>query len=281
MGNLDANTVEGFGEEWALFDQSRVSQGELERQFQQYFAVFPWQTLSAEARGFDLGCGSGRWARWMAPRVDTLHCIDASEQALSVARRTLDSHSNCVFHHASVDELPMADASMDFGYCLGVLHHLPDPGEGVRSAVAKLKPGAPLLVYAYYAVETRPAWFRALWRASDAVRRATSRLPVRAKLWLTSAIALLVYLPVARLALALDKAGVRVDGLPLSTYRHHSLYIMRNDAFDRFGTQLEQRFTAQQMAAMMRRAGLERIEFSPHPPYWCAVGYRAARRPAI
>ena len=50
---------------------------------------------------------------------------------------------------------------------------------------------------------------------------------------------------------------------------------MRTDALDRFGTRLEQRFTRSEIEEMMRKAGLERIEFSSDLPYWCAVGFRA------
>jgi hypothetical protein len=49
---------------------------------------------------------------------------------------------------------------------------------------------------------------------------------------------------------------------------------MRNDALDRFGTRLEQRFTRPEIADMMQRAGLERIVFSDRMPFWCAVGYK-------
>jgi hypothetical protein len=49
---------------------------------------------------------------------------------------------------------------------------------------------------------------------------------------------------------------------------------MRTDALDRFGTRLEQRYTRRQIEDMMRQAGLERIRFSEHEPYWCAVGYK-------
>jgi hypothetical protein len=49
---------------------------------------------------------------------------------------------------------------------------------------------------------------------------------------------------------------------------------MRTDALDRFGTKLEQRFTAAQIRQMMERAGLERITFSNSVPFWCAVGFK-------
>ena len=71
------------------FDQSSLSASELDRLFQQYFRVFPWHALPEDATGFDLGCGSGRWARCVAPRVGWLHCVDASDRALMVARGNL------------------------------------------------------------------------------------------------------------------------------------------------------------------------------------------------
>jgi ubiquinone/menaquinone biosynthesis C-methylase UbiE len=276
MTNLDPATVEGFGEEWSRFDQQALSDDERARIWAQYFAVFPWDALPAEAVGFDLGCGSGRWATLVAPRVGTLHCVDASGPALAVARRALAGYDNCVFHVASVDALPFADASMDFGYSLGVLHHVPNTSAALEAAVRALKPGAPFLVYLYYAFDNRPRWYRALWRATELVRRVLSRSPVRIKVTVTAAIAALVYLPLARTARLLAAAGVNVEHFPLAYYRERSFYTMRTDAFDRFSTRLEQRFTSEEVVTMMRAAGLEEVVLSQSEPYWCAVGRRAA-----
>jgi hypothetical protein len=49
---------------------------------------------------------------------------------------------------------------------------------------------------------------------------------------------------------------------------------MRTDARDRFGTPLEQRFTRQEITAMMSAAGLDKVRFSELAPYWCAVGIK-------
>jgi phosphoglucomutase len=68
--------------------------------------------------------------------------------------------------------------------------------------------------------------------------------------------------------------GLKVDRFPLSAYRAQSFYVMRTDALDRFGTKLEQRFTATQIRRMMERAGLDQITFSNSIPYWCAVGFK-------
>ena len=273
-GNVDPVTVDGFGKEWETFDQSPLSDDELEARFNEYFRLFPWKELGPGTVGFDAGCGSGRWARFVAPRVSELHCIDASHKALAVAERTLSESANCVFHRSSIEGASIEPGSMDFGYCLGVLHHVPDPGAGVHACVSFLRPGAPLLLYLYYALDNRPWWYRGLWRAADAGRRLISGLPHWLKVPLTTALAAVVYYPLARAARLLERQGVDVDRIPLATYRDSSFYAMRNDALDRFGTTLELRFTRLEIGAMMETAGLERVTFSPEPPYWCAIGYK-------
>lgn len=274
--NVDVRTVQDFGAEWSAFDQSGLSADELELQFDGYFRIFPWARLPEGAAGFDAGCGSGRWAMKVAPRVGRLHCVDASPAAVEVARRNLHSHDNCTVDVGSIDALPFADGSMDFGYSLGVLHHMPDPEAGLRSCVEKLKPGAPFLLYLYYALDHRAGWFRAIWRVAEAARQIVCRLPFTSKVAVTSVIAFAVYLPLARVALVAERMGLDVEHFPLSTYRHRSVYSMRTDALDRFGTRLERRFRREEIAAMMERVGLRDVKFSDRAPYWCAVGSRVS-----
>ena len=78
MNNIDEKTVASFGDEWSRFDQSGMNESETQKAFNEYFSVFPWSDLPANAEGFDMGCGSGRWARFVAPRVGRLNCIDPS-----------------------------------------------------------------------------------------------------------------------------------------------------------------------------------------------------------
>ena len=255
-------------------DQTDLPPEEHQRHFDGYFRVFPWHALPPHAEGFDLGCGSGRWAKLTAPRVGRLHCIDPSLRALAVARRNLAGLRQCEFHLAGVDAIPLPDASMDFGYSLGVLHHVPDTAAGIAAAAAKLKPGAPLLLYLYHRFDNRPAWYRRVWEVSELGRNVVSRLPHRPKALVADAIAASVYWPLASAARVGHALGLDVANVPLSAYRDTSFYPMRTDALDRFGTRLEQRFTRDEIRAMMSAAGLEAIEFSEGPPYWCAVGLR-------
>lgn len=272
--NLDPRTVESFGDEWHRFDQQAMATAEAEKVFGDYFGIFPWDQLHPDAEGFDMGCGSGRWASFVAPRVGWLHCIDPSS-ALAVARQTLSDQPNVQFHQASVAASGLAPNSQDFGYSLGVLHHVPDTAAAIRSCAELLKPGAPLLLYLYYAFDNRPCWFRWLWRTSNAARLLIRRLPPRSKQLVTDLIAFTVYWPLARLAALAEGAGLHVGSFPLSYYRRCSLYTMRTDARDRFGTPLEQRFSRAQIRAMCDAAGLVDLQFSSCAPYWCVVGFRA------
>ena len=270
--NIDLATVEGFGAEWGAFDQSGLKDREYDATFYAYFGIFPFAELPPDAEGFDLGCGSGRWAARVVEHVGILHCIDPSVQALEVAKRRLGNQPKARFHLAAADSIPLEDASQDFGYSLGVLHHIPDTRSALADCVRKLKPGAPFLVYLYYKLDGRPPWFRALWRVTDVFRRGISRLPFAMRRTVTDVIAAVVYWPLVRSARLGERLGIDVSNLPLSAYRHNSFYTLRTDALDRFGTRLEQRFSRPEIEEMMRAVGLEGIQFSDRPPFWVACG---------
>jgi ubiquinone/menaquinone biosynthesis C-methylase UbiE len=274
LRNIDPETVEGFGREWAAFDQTRLTGAEYELQFNGYFGIFPFDELPSDAEGFDLGCGSGRWAAGIAPRVGLLHCIDPSAEALEIARKRLGHLGNVRFHLASSETMPLEDSSQDFGYSVGVLHHIPDTAGALRDCVRKLKPGAPFLLYVYYSFDNRPSWYSALWRLSDVGRRSIARLPFGVRHAVTSGIAVALYWPLARFARLAERFGTNVSHWPLSAYRQRSFYSMRTDALDRFGTRLEQRFSREQIREMMESAGLDQIRFSDKVPFWTACGRR-------
>ncbi len=272
--NIDRSVVASFGQEWHKFDHAGTSEDEQRAIFNAYFEVFPWEMISGASVGFDVGCGSGRWAYFVAPRVGSLHCVDPSPQALEVSRKKLSRYQNCRLHLAAADAIPLPDGSADFGYSIGVLHHLPDTAKGIADCARKLKPGAPLLVYLYYRFDNRPRWFRALWKISDIGRQVISRLPSRLKLLIADVIAVVVYWPLARFAKLCESMGLPVETFPLTSYRNRSFVFMRNDSLDRFGTVLEQRFTRDEIREMMHAAGLTDVRFGTSS-FWTAVGFKA------
>ncbi|MBL6925536.1 MAG: class I SAM-dependent methyltransferase [Acidimicrobiia bacterium] len=252
---------------------------ELAEMFDAYTSTFPWADLPEGAVGFDAGCGSGRWARFFAPKVKLLHCVDASAAAIEVARSNLNHNPNVKFHHADLTNMDIPDGSCDFGYSLGVLHHVPDTAVATRSCAMKLKPGAPFLVYLYYNLEGAGLFRRALLRAVSGMRYAVARLPRPLKTSVADLIAAIVYLPLARLAGLIDRRGGDPSWVPLFQYRNRSFYVMRNDSLDRFGTRLEKRFSREEVRQLLEDAGLERVTFAPGPPWWVATAWKPVSPP--
>ena len=64
--NINKKVVEEFGNEWREYNQSNLSEDELNSIFLEYFQIFPWENLPTNPIGFDLGCGSGRWSYFIS-----------------------------------------------------------------------------------------------------------------------------------------------------------------------------------------------------------------------
>ena len=269
--NIDLATANSFGEEWEKFSQEDLNLIEAERRFDEYFHIFPWDDLPEKAEGIDIGCGSGRWDKFVAPRVEKLHCVEPAEKAINIAKKQLARFNNIEFHNSSLNDLTIPLGSQDFCFSLGVLHHVPNTFDALLSCVQLLKPKAPILIYLYYKFDNRSKWFKLLWKISDKIRKFIIRLPSKYKNLICEIIALVVYLPCAKISLILNKFNIDVSSLPLSYYKDCSFYSMRTDARDRFGTPIEQRFTRSEIIKMCDKAGLENIVFSSIAPYWCFV----------
>ena len=170
----------------------------------------------------------------------------------------------------------LEDGSCDFGYSLGVLHHVPDTEDATRACIRKLKPGAPFLVYVYYDLGGVGVVRRSLLTVATGLRMLISRLPRWIRHPVTDLLALVIYLPLARLARSVEQSGRDPSRIPLFQYRNRSLYVMRNDALDRFGTRLEKRYSRAEVVELLEGSGLSDIAFSDGPPWWVAVGRRSA-----
>ncbi len=273
MNNKDDKTVKDFGKEWVRFNQESAS-SDLMEIYQAYFSIFPFEKIDKASVGIDMGCGSGRWARFMAPKVGKLYCVDPSIQALEVAKKNLKSFDNCIFENSSADNFSMPSRSVDFGYSLGVLHHVPDTQSALNNCVDKLKPGSPFLLYLYYSLDNKGQLFSFIWKLSDLLRVIISKLPFFLKAFICDLIALFIYFPLARLSHLFSKFGFNVNNIPLSFYRDKTFYVMRTDSLDRFGTSLEKRFSKEEIRLMMLKSGLKDIKFSHKEPFWTALGIK-------
>lgn len=250
----------GFGDEWRAHPRILP---EHEAEFHQYFDLVDLSGLG-DFRLCDLGCGIGRWSHFLAPRCRQVVLVDYSE-AIFLARENLRDADNAIFVMADVLDLPFGDDAFDLVYCLGVLHHLPVDALNALRRLQRLAPRH--LVYLYYALDNRPAYFRSILKAVTTARRRLTRVrSARARSVLTSLIALGVYSPLNGLGRALRPLGLR-HFLPLAdTYSGKSLARVRQDVYDRFFTGIEQRFSRRQILGLTDR--FTSVEISDAPPYW-------------
>jgi len=272
--NIEKKVIQDFGNEWDNFDQSTIKSIELKKAFDQYFKIFPQSYLNKKLEGFDMGCGSGRWSKIIAPKVKKLNCLDPSSKALSIAKKNLKKNKNIFYYNKGVNEKILKKNSQDFGYCLGVLHHINNTQKGINSCYEALKKNSPFLIYLYYRFDNKPLWFKLIWIFSDFFRKFIAYLPFSIKKIITFLIALLIYYPLSKFSKIFNKLGFNVSNFPLSDYRNKSFYFMATDSLDRFGTKLEKRFTKKEIKKMLYKAGFKDIKFSNSTPYWVAIAWK-------
>lgn len=270
--NTDEATVESFGNEWTKFNH--FSTQDIATAGAEYFDIVTHQMLNATSTVLDVGCGTGRWSMYVANRAKFIEATDPSDAVLSAQKLTQAQCTNIRVTQASADAIPFANNSFDFVFSLGVLHHIPNTQQAIIDAVSKLKPNGWFLVYLYYSLDNRGVGYKALFYASNLLRLIINKLPSALKLIVCDAISIVVYMPLVLLARTLVKIGLTsiAKKLPLYYYIDKNFYIIRNDALDRFGTPLEQRFSKTEIETMLHNAGLTEIMFSSNQPYWHAVG---------
>lgn len=271
--NIDHSVVHSFGEEWKKFH--RFSDVEIEKDAKLYFDIVTDEMLNRDSYMADFGCGTGRWAKYLAHKAGFVEALDPSD-AIFVADKLIGEADNVRLTKASIDGIPFPDETFDFAMSIGVLHHIPDTQKAMNACVKKVKIGGYFYTYLYYDFENRGAAFKVLFSVVDAVRNRTSRLPMKTKKFVCDVLAVTVYLPVVAAGRLLKFVGLGkvARQLPLSHYQNNSFLWMRTDALDRFGTTLEQRFSRNDIRRMMAEAGVEDLTFSDQMPYWHVVGRR-------
>jgi SAM-dependent methyltransferase len=221
-----------------------------------------------------MGCGTGRWSKYLANKVKFIEAIDPSKAVLSASHLTRDL-KNVRVTQAGVDSIPFADESFDFAMGVGVYHHIPNTQKAVQDTVKKLKIGGYLLIYLYYSLDNRGSGYKFIFKLSTFIRKIVSSMPNRLKKYTCDFIALFLYMPfviLARFLKVISPKGKFWQKIPLAYYHDKSWNIIKNDSLDRFGTPLEQRFSKKELVQILESCGIKDIVVSDGLPYWHAVG---------
>ena len=264
--------IRDFGEEWERFDflDEEILRS-LEDQFQKYIKPLPEGLLELNKLTIaDFGAGTGRWSYFLKQFATKLYVVEPSEKAFNVASSRFTNEKDVMVLNQSVESNQVPPNSLDLAVSLGVLHHIKDTGAAIEQVSEKIKPGGYFLGYLYYSMENKSNLYRFIWKISNTARLIISNLPKPIKVSLSEIIALLIYWPLARLSRVLSALKIPSTGIPLHHYEKLSFHVMRNDALDRFGTTLENRFSRAEITEMLKSAGFEEssIRFSDDEPFW-------------
>lgn len=270
--NRDDHVISHFGGEWKAFNYLDSDQlEEVREQFAAYVRPLPTELLQESNLVIaDFGAGSGRWAHFLLEHASKLWLVEPGEDSFAVLQQRFGKNEKVHLLNETVSDNQVPIGSLDLAVSLGVLHHIPDTQLGIQDIYNRIKPGGYFLCYLYYALENKPLIYRLIWNISNKFRFGISKLPYRPRRIVCEVIAALIYLPLARLSRMVEKVGLSSKNIPLHHYKDMNFYVMRNDAYDRFGTSLEQRFTKVQISEMIEKAGFDvaTLKFSDVEPFW-------------
>ena len=139
-----AATAENFGWQWQHFTHTDDLYAD---QFLGWIApVVP--EFFQDKLVLEAGCGKGRHtalaAKWGAREIIGVDLSAAVETAFTATRETDNVH----IVQADIYHLPFARV-FDYGFSVGVLHHLPDPHSGFRALASKVKVGGYVSAWVY------------------------------------------------------------------------------------------------------------------------------------
>jgi ubiquinone/menaquinone biosynthesis C-methylase UbiE len=117
------------------------------------YSTYPWLYEVAEFRKhrgkkvLEIGCGTGSDLLQFAKHGALATGVDLTTKHVELARRRVGDLA--IVEQADARRLPFEDASFDYIYSHGVLHHSDEPEEIAREMFRVLRPGGRINVHVY------------------------------------------------------------------------------------------------------------------------------------
>jgi ArsR family transcriptional regulator len=102
--------------------------------------------LDPDAVVADLGCGAGHFTARLAPHVGRVVGVDGSTEMLAAARARTAGSPNVELHVGDLEQLPIADASVDAALLSLALHYVADPARVIAESQRILRPGGRVVI---------------------------------------------------------------------------------------------------------------------------------------
>ena len=139
----------------ANLDEHRDLYKNRDRRRAEFHLIWPAKQLRARLEILIAGCGTSQAARYALREPDArVTAIDVSDTSLRHTRDLQRKYNltNLELHQLPIERVRELGRSFDLVVCTGVLHHLPDPDDGLRALRDVLRPSGAmrLMVYARY-----------------------------------------------------------------------------------------------------------------------------------
>jgi hypothetical protein len=199
-----------------------------------------------------------------------IYAIELSDGANQVLRNKFKNETRIRILQETVGANSIPAQSLDLAMSLGVLHHIPDTELAISHIASKIKNRGLFLCYLYYNLENKPLYYRGIFWTSNILRWVISHLPYPMRRLIAQIIAGSIYLPLARVSKILGARGKNISNFPLHNYANVPFVMLQNNALDRFGTRLEQRFSKKEIAERLESAGFDisTLKFFDVEPFW-------------
>lgn len=104
--------------------------------------LFPYEEYAPSGRVLEVGCGLGTMSMNWALAGARVSAVDLNPTSIEMTRRRFGLRGlDGDIRLADARTLPFADASFDYCYSWGVLHHSPDLSRSVEELMRVLRPG--------------------------------------------------------------------------------------------------------------------------------------------
>jgi 2-polyprenyl-6-hydroxyphenyl methylase / 3-demethylubiquinone-9 3-methyltransferase len=150
LSHVNNDVYQTLGERWYSAEDDPIALLRAESRLRNpWIAAEIARALSARTGDvLDIGCGGGFLANHLGSLGHRVTGLDASEDALAIARR-YDQTGLVRYQHGDALKLPFDDASFDAVCAMDFLEHVEDPSQVIAEAARVLKPSGSFFFHTF------------------------------------------------------------------------------------------------------------------------------------